>query len=243
VSGQDGYGRTDTADWVMTTTGRVVAMASYPDYDPSVWTGGISQRQFNALFGKSGGQPIINWTTQGQYAPGSTFKVTSTAAAVANGYPLYGLYDCPGSVTIAGHTFGNDGEPSLGAMTFNEALIQSCDTVYYNLGYGMYQHDNLRANGRKSPNAPVQKMQAMELAWGFGKNTGVDLPEESAGTIPTRKCSAAARIASKRSRTSTASLTWRRSSHGAGGCCARWSPSSGTRRASAAPSRIATARA
>ena len=91
---------------VMTTTGRVVAMASYPDYNPSVWTGGISQRQFNALFGKSGGQPIINWATQGQYAPGSTFKVTSTAAAVADGYPLDGLYGCPGSVSIAGQTFG-----------------------------------------------------------------------------------------------------------------------------------------
>ena len=37
----------------------------------------------------------MNWTTQGQYAPGSTFKVTSTAAAVANGYPLNGLYNCP----------------------------------------------------------------------------------------------------------------------------------------------------
>ena len=172
---------------VMTTTGRVVAMASYPDYNPSIWTGGISQRQFNALFGKSGGQPIINWTTQGQYAPGSTFKVTSTAAAVANGYPLYGLYGCPGSVTIAGHTFGNDGEPSLGDMTFSESLIQSCDTVYYNLGYDMYLHDNLSANGKKSPNAPVQKMQKMELAWGFGKDTGVDLPEESTGTIPTRQ--------------------------------------------------------
>ena len=172
---------------VMTTTGRVVAMASYPDYNPSVWTGGISQRQFNALFGKSGGQPIINWTTQGQYAPGSTFKVTSTAAAVADGYPLYGLYGCPGSVNIAGHTFGNDGEPSLGDMTFSEALIQSCDTVYYNLGYDMYRHDNLWANGKKSPNTPVQKMQAMELAWGFGKDTGVDLPAESTGTIPTRQ--------------------------------------------------------
>ena len=172
---------------VMTTTGRVVAMASYPDYNPSIWTGGISQRQFNALFGKSGGQPIINWTTQGQYAPGSTFKVTSTAAAVADGYPLYGLYGCPGSVTIAGHTFGNDGEPSLGDMTFNEALIQSCDTVYYNLGYDMYLRDNPKANNRPSPSAPVQKMQKMELDWGFGKNTGVDLPEESTGTIPTRQ--------------------------------------------------------
>jgi penicillin-binding protein 2 len=172
---------------VMTTTGRVVAMASYPDYNPGIWTGGISQRQFNALFGKSGGQPIINWTTQGQYAPGSTFKVTSTAAAVANGYSLYGLYSCPGSVTIAGHTFGNDGEPSLGDMTFNEALIQSCDTVYYNLGYDMYLHDNTRANRTTGPNAPVQKMQKMELAWGFGQDTGVDLPEESTGTIPTRQ--------------------------------------------------------
>jgi penicillin-binding protein 2 len=101
--------------------------------------------------------------------------------------PPNGLYDCPGSVTIAGHTFGNDGEPSLGAMTLNEALIQSCDTVYYNLGYDMYQHDNVSANSRKSPNTPVQKMQAMELDWGFGRNTGVDLPEESTGTIPTRK--------------------------------------------------------
>ena len=171
---------------VMTTTGRVVAMASYPDYDPSVWTGGISQRQFNALFGKSGGQPIINWTTQGQYAPGSTFKVTSTAAAVADGYPLYGLYGCPGSVTIAGHTFGNDGEPSLGDMTFNEALVQSCDTVYYNLGNEMYQRDKVN-HKRPSPNAPVQKMQAMELAWGFGRDTGVDLPAESTGTIPTQR--------------------------------------------------------
>ena len=171
---------------VMTTTGRVVAMASYPDYDPSVWTGGITQRQFNKLFGKSGGQPIINWTTQGQYAPGSTFKVTSTAAAVADGYPLYGLYGCPGSVTIAGHTFGNDGEPSLGDMTFNEALVQSCDTVYYNLGYEMYQRDKVN-HKRPSPTAPTQKMQAMELAWGFGRDTGVDLPAESTGTIPTQR--------------------------------------------------------
>jgi penicillin-binding protein 2 len=172
---------------VMTTTGRVVAMASYPDYDPSVWTGGISQQEFNALFGTSHGQPIINWAAQGQYAPGSTFKVTSTAAAVANGYPLYGTYDCPATVNIGGHTFANDGEPSLGPMTFAEALIQSCDTVYYNLGYNMYLTDDTRANRVTSPSAPVQKMQKMELAWGFGRPTGIDLPAESTGTIPTRK--------------------------------------------------------
>ncbi len=172
---------------VMTTTGRVVAMASYPDYNPSVWTGGISQQEFNNLFGTAGGEPVVNWTTQGQYAPGSTFKVTSTAAAVANGYPLNGLYSCPASVSIAGQTFANDGQPSLGDMTLATALIQSCDTVYYNLGYNMYLTDNVRANAVKSPNAPVQKMQQMELDWGFGQATGIDLPAESAGSIPTRQ--------------------------------------------------------
>jgi penicillin-binding protein 2 len=172
---------------VMTTTGRVVAMASYPDYNPSVWTGGISQAEFNDLFGTSGGEPVINWATQGQYAPGSTFKVTSTAAAVADGYPLDGLYDCPASVSVGSETFKNDGEPNLGDMTFAEALIQSCDTVYYNLGIDMYDSDDPSANRQASPNAPVQKMQQMELDWGFGKDSGIDLPAESTGTIPTRQ--------------------------------------------------------
>jgi len=172
---------------VMTTTGRVVAMASYPDYDPSVWTGGISEQEFNDLFGTSDGEPIINWATQGQYAPGSTFKITSTAAAVADGYPLDGLYDCPASVSIDGQTFKNDGEPNLGDMTFAEALIQSCDTVYYNLGIDMYDSDDPGTNSVKSPNAPVQKMQKMELDWGFGQDSGIDLAAESTGTIPTRQ--------------------------------------------------------
>ncbi len=172
---------------VMTTTGRVVAMASYPDYNPSVWTGGISQQEFNDLFGTKDGEPIINWAAQGQYAPGSTFKVTSTAAAVAEGYSLDGLYSCPASFSIGSQKFLNDGNPNLGDMTFETALIQSCDTVYYQLGYDMYLSDDPKANNSTGPNAPTQKMQKMELAWGFGKGTGVDLPAESDGSIPTRQ--------------------------------------------------------
>ena len=172
---------------VMTTTGRVVAMASYPDYNPNVWTNGISQSEFSALFGAQDGAPAVNWTTQGQYAPGSTWKVTTTAAAVADGFPLDGLYDCPASVSIGGHSYVNDGEPNEGPMTFSEALIQSCDTVYYNLGYEMWQRDDPGANVVTSPKAPVQKAQQMALDWGFGKPTGIDLPEESTGTVPTRQ--------------------------------------------------------
>jgi len=150
-------------------------------------TGGISQQEFNDLFGTSHGEPIINWAAQGQYAPGSTFKVTSTAAAVADGHPLDGLYACPASVSINGVTLKNDGQPSLGDMTFATALIQSCDTVYYQLGEDMYNSDDPKANQSTGPNAPTQKMQKMELDWGFGNGTGIDLPAESAGSIPTRQ--------------------------------------------------------
>ena len=90
-------------------------------------------------------------------------------------------------MTIDGLTFVNDGSPNLGNMTFSEALIQSCDSVYYNLGYDMWQTDDNAANFKLNPHAPTQKMQQMELDWGFGNYTGIDLPEEAAGTIPTRQ--------------------------------------------------------
>ncbi len=179
-------GATTGAAVVMTTSGRVIAMASYPSYNPGIWTRGISERQYRKLFGAAGGEPILNRATQGEYAPGSTWKVTSTAAAVAAGYSLAGPYDCPGSVRIGGRTFFNDTPANSGAMTLHTALVQSCDTVFYELAYDIWRRDNRQANVVTSAHAPVQKMQKMELAWGFGGATGVDLPGESAGTVPTR---------------------------------------------------------
>jgi penicillin-binding protein 2 len=179
---------TSGAAVVMTTTGRVIAMASYPTYDPSIWTGGISERQFRELFGTGDGEPILNRATQGEYHPGSTWKVTTLAAAVADGYPLYGSYDCPASVNVDGRVFNND-FGNGGSMSLQEALVVSCDTIFYNFGYQMWQQDQPYPNVNvvTSPNAPVQTMQKMELRWGFGQLTGVDLPEGSEGTIPTRE--------------------------------------------------------
>jgi penicillin-binding protein 2 len=171
---------------VMTTTGRVIALASYPTYNPKIWTGGISQGEFRRLFGRADGEPILDRPTQGQYAPGSTWKVTSVAAAVAAGFPLNGTYQCPAAVNIGGRSYLNDGSPSLGPMSLYTALVVSCDTVFYNLAYQIYLKDHPRANVATSPRAPVQEMQKMELAWGFGRPTGVDLPAESAGSVPTR---------------------------------------------------------
>jgi penicillin-binding protein 2 len=170
---------------VMTTTGRVIAMANAPSYNPSVWNGGISEKRYRQLI--NGNKPILNRVTQGEYAPGSTFKVTSTAAAVKAGYSLAGTYNCPASYNIGGRSFLNDGQKSLGQMSLQEALVISCDTVFYELAYGIYQHDHPRDNVVTSPKAPIQEMQKMELGWGFGKAPGIDLPEQGAGSIPTRE--------------------------------------------------------
>ncbi len=179
---------TSGAAVVLTTTGRVVALASYPTYNPEIWTrDGITTGEFRRLFGSRHSEPILNRVTQGQYSPGSTWKVTSAAAAVAAGYPLGGLYNCPAAVTIDGHSYANDGNPGEGAMSFSTALIQSCDTVFYQLAYDIWLKDHRGANDVTSPRAPVQEMQRMELGWGFGRYTGIDLPQQSTGSVPTRE--------------------------------------------------------
>jgi penicillin-binding protein 2 len=171
---------------VMTTTGRVVAMASYPTYNPDVWTGGISEREFRRLFGTADGEPILNRATQGEYPPGSTFKVTTLTAGIKFGDPLYGTYDCPAATVVDGHSFNND-FGNGGSMSLHQALVVSCDTVFYNIGYQIWQADNRKADTVTSPKAPVQFEQKIEMDWGFGKYTGVDLPGENPGTIPTRE--------------------------------------------------------
>jgi penicillin-binding protein 2 len=179
-------GATSGAAVVMTTTGRIVAMASYPTYNPSIWTGGVSEREFNRLFGMGDGAPILERATQGAYPPGSTWKVTTLTAAIKAGYPLNGQYDCPGSVDVGGHVFNND-FGNGGYMSLYEALVRSCDTVFYNFGYDIWLHDNRKYNTVTSPKFPIQFEQKIELEWGFGRNTGVDLPGEGNGSIPTRE--------------------------------------------------------
>jgi penicillin-binding protein 2 len=179
-------GATSGAAVVMTTTGRIVAMASYPTYNPSVWTNGLSEKEFKRLFGTSDGEPILERATQGEYPPGSTWKVTTLTAGVKFGDSLYGTYNCPASINVGGHVFNND-SGNQGQMSLHQALVVSCDTVFYNIGYQMWRTDNRKADTVTSPKAPVQFEQKVELGWGFGKGTGIDLPQESTGTVPTRE--------------------------------------------------------
>ncbi|TDC89692.1 penicillin-binding protein 2 [Actinomadura sp. 7K507] len=164
-------------------TGRMVAMASYPTYDPGVWTGGITQEKYEALLGKKNGEPLISRVTQGQFAPASTFKVSSVAAAVRDGADLDGIYPCPGSYMVGSRAFQNYGGQGHGPMTLHTALVKSCDTIFYRFAHQYWQRDGGR-NPKEKPSDPLVKGAR---DFGFGSLTGIDLPNESSGRIPDRE--------------------------------------------------------
>ena len=163
-------------------TGRVVALASHPSYDPSVFVGGASPEQYAALVDDAAGAPLVSRTVQGAYAPASTFKVISTAAAVESGdYPLAGRYPCPGSYAPLGGKRNFD-SADLGEVDLRQALVQSCDTVFYR-----FAHEQWLADGGARPvEQPRDPVLRMAEAFGVGTPTGVDLPDERRGTLPDR---------------------------------------------------------
>ncbi|ARF55320.1 penicillin-binding protein 2 [Streptomyces gilvosporeus] len=164
-------------------TGRVVAMASNPAYDPNAWVGGISGKDYAHLTGKKSNYPLLNRAIQGQAAPGSIFKVISTTAAVNAGYPFNGHYPCTSSMNIGGQTFKNFESENFGPISLGRALEVSCDTVFYGLAYQQWQKDG----GNKPKKDPADWFYKTAHQFGLGKETGIDLPNEVKGRIPDRQ--------------------------------------------------------
>ncbi|MEU2717883.1 penicillin-binding protein 2 [Streptomyces sp. NPDC007205] len=165
-------------------TGRIVAMASAPTYDPNVWVGGISAKDYKALTGKDSDYPLLNRAIQGQAAPGSTFKVVSTAAAVNAGYVWDGGYPCTSSYSVGGQVFKNFEGENFGPISLGRALEVSCDTVFYGLADREWKRD-----GGINPKKGQPKDYFFKTAhqFGLGKETGVDLPNEVSGRVPDRQ--------------------------------------------------------
>ncbi|MFE4331634.1 penicillin-binding protein 2 [Streptomyces sp. NPDC056831] len=164
-------------------TGRVVAMASLPNYDPNAWVGGISAKDYATLTGKKSNFPLLNRAIQGQAAPGSIFKVISSTAAVNAGYPFDGHYPCPSSYNVGGQTFKNYESQGYGDITIGRALEVSCDTVYYGIAHKEWLKDG-GINPKKHPKDWFYKTAHQ---FGLGKETGIDLPNEVTGRVPDRK--------------------------------------------------------
>ena len=167
-------------------TSGIVAMASWPAYNPEWFVKGLTPEQSKYLFGDNTLAPSLNRVTQQVYAPGSTFKPFVALSAFREGlaYPG-GYYACPTEYVVPGDTsgasFGN-WSAGQGSVTIASALKYSCDTVFYDFGTQFFfdwRDHQLAANSE-----PFQR-DLRQL--GFGRPTGVDLPLETSGTVPDAK--------------------------------------------------------
>ncbi|AYL36071.1 MULTISPECIES: penicillin-binding protein 2 [Streptomyces] len=164
-------------------TGRVVAMASNPTYDPNAWVGGISAKDYATLTGKKSNYPLLNRAIQGQSAPGSIFKVIPTAAAIQAGYSFEGPYNCSSSYSIGGQVFKNFESQNHGAISLGRALEVSCDTVFYALSHEEWKRDG----GNKPKKNAHDWFYKTAHQFGLGEETGIDLPNEVTGRVPDRQ--------------------------------------------------------
>jgi penicillin-binding protein 2 len=163
-------------------TGRIVAMASQPTYDPAQWVGGISQAQLARLYSPRAGDPLLARATQGQFAPGSTWKPFMTVGAFNNGFGPNSRLDCSSGFQVGGRLFHNYESESYGMIGFAQALQVSCDTFFYRVGYHFWQEygsDPTDVNAR-------DPLVSEAKAFGFGRPTGIDLPGEASGRIADR---------------------------------------------------------
>lgn len=162
------------------TNGAVLAMASYPTYDPQLWVGGISNTDYDKLLAD---QALSSNVIQGTFPPGSTYKVVTTLAAAREGYDLYGTYDCPGDYTVGSQRFRNFESSAYGPITLERALEVSCNTVFYRMADEMW----LKSGGLYAPDGAPDPIADMADAFALGRRTGIDLPNEAAGLVSGRE--------------------------------------------------------
>ncbi|HVV77539.1 MAG TPA: penicillin-binding transpeptidase domain-containing protein [Mycobacteriales bacterium] len=162
-------------------TGGIVAMSSLPTYQPNQAPPTLTTKRYNQLL-HAPGSPLFDKAFQGASAPGSTFKLISSSGLLWDGTASrYGTYDCSGSYLGKTNFEGEVG----GFESLHQAIVQSCDTVFYRLAVADWNRDNRLVKEHKPP---VEGVQRIAHAYGIGvKNPGVDLPGAATGHIADRK--------------------------------------------------------
>jgi penicillin-binding protein 2 len=149
-------------------TGEILGLVSSPGFDPNSFTAGIERSVWESLT-TDPKTPLLNRALQGQYAPGSLFKVVVAAAGLEEGLitPETTTF-CPGHATIYGHVFKCNRPNGHGAVSLGRAIGESCNVFFYQLGARL----------------EIQRIASYARKFGLGAVSAVDLPNEAAGLIP-----------------------------------------------------------
>jgi penicillin-binding protein 2 len=150
--------------------GQILGLGSFPTYDPSELIH-PTQAQVNALY-RSESAPLLDRSTEGEYPTGSTFKIITALAALENGVitPSTVIND-PGQLTVGGESFHNAEGAAYGPLTLVPALEVSDDVFFYTLGLDMWESNELQEWAHKL---------------GIGRPTGIDIPVNTDGLLPSR---------------------------------------------------------
>jgi len=156
--------------------GTVLALATNPVYNPADFVGGIGEAKFAAYQDPASNDPLLDRTIQGQYAPGSTFKLVAATAALQKGLiTSTSTYQDNGKIMIGPQEFHNDNLASYGTIDVQQAITVSSDIFFNQLGADFW---NMRAT------LGEDAFQDVARSYGFGSPIGIKLPNEAPGKIP-----------------------------------------------------------
>lgn len=151
-------------------TGKLRALVTSPAYDNNLFAAGISQRDWDALRTNSR-YPLQNRVIQSVYPPGSVWKLVVAAMLLERGVSPREAVQCSGQVKLGNQIFRCWKRGGHGAQDMQNALINSCDVYFYQMGERM----------------GIDKLEEFAKASGFGRPTGIDLPHEKSGLVPSKE--------------------------------------------------------
>jgi penicillin-binding protein 2 len=151
-------------------TGEILAMVSRPTFDPNQFAVRLTRGYWNQLI-TDPGKPLLNKAIQAQLAPGSVFKIIMATAGLQEGVAQTLHVNCTGGAVFYGRRFGCWVKGGHGSVTLPKAIYQSCDVFFYTLAERL----------------GIGKIAKWAMALGLGQKTGVDLPQEVAGVMPSEE--------------------------------------------------------
>jgi len=151
-------------------SGEILAMVSRPTFDPNDFAVRISRAEWTKLV-TDPDKPLLNKAIQAQLAPGSTFKILMSVAGWQEGIAQSLNVHCNGGATFYGRRFGCWVKTGHGAVDLTKAIYQSCDVFFYTLAEKL----------------GIDRISKYATAMGLGQKTGIDLPEEATGVMPSEE--------------------------------------------------------